>query len=80
MSQEPIPEDIEALRGALTGTRPAIVCYVTCWDCMSGKCHQPPAPHSWWDDEDIAHAKATGQAAPTGTCVCPCARVQGGAA
>lgn len=80
MSQNPTPEDAQNLLDALNGQLPAIVCYVTCWDCMSGNCHQPPAPHPWWDDEDVEHAKATGQPAPTGNCVCPCARAQDGAA
>ncbi|MGW4075934.1 hypothetical protein ACWELB_20890 [Streptomyces asiaticus] len=80
MSQTPTPEELETLHDALTGTRPAIVCYATCWFCKFGQCYEPSAPHPWWDSEDVEHAEAVGQPAPAGNCTCPCARPQDGAA
>jgi hypothetical protein len=51
-----------------------IVCYARCWACMFDQHHDPPQPHPWAGDEDIEHARATGQPEPTGNCACPCAR------
>ena len=53
-----------------------IVCYSRCWSCMCGQCYDPPQVHPWWDEDDVQHAKATGQPAPEGVCACPCARPQ----
>ncbi len=52
----------------------ALVCYAKCWPCQFGECVDPPAWHSWADEEDIAHAVATGQPDPMASrCGCPCA-------
>lgn len=52
----------------------AIVCYAQCEACQFGYCYDPPQAHGWAGPEDIEHARVTGQAEPTGTCACPCAR------
>ena len=31
-----------------------VVCYAKCWRCQFGQC--TTEPHTWMDDEDIAHA------------------------
>ena len=51
-----------------------IACYSTCWECKFDQHCEPPAPHPWWDSEDVEHAKATGRPAPTGNCACHCAK------
>lgn len=68
------PDDAQRLLAALQGETPAIVCWSRCWTCMFDQHYDPPTPHSWADDEDIAHAKATGQPEPTGNCACRCAQ------
>ncbi|WP_280357118.1 hypothetical protein [Nocardia otitidiscaviarum] len=53
----------------------AIVCYAKCWPCQFGEHQNPPRWHTWADDDDIAHAKATGQPDPTTSrCGCHCAQ------
>lgn len=51
-----------------------IVCYARCWACMMGEHYDPPREHGWADDEDIDHARETGQDPPTGSCACECAK------
>jgi hypothetical protein len=78
MSDKPgSQEAAEALAAALRGEAPAIVCYAKCGPCMYGCHYDEPTPHPWAGDEDIEHARATGQPEPTGICGCSCARVQG---
>jgi hypothetical protein len=43
----------------------AIVCYTHCYPCRFDEHHEPPQWHTWADDEDIQHAKATGLPDPT---------------
>jgi hypothetical protein len=48
-----------------------VVCYTKCWSCQFGE--HTKAWHTWADEEDVAHAKATGQADPTQQrCGCYC--------
>jgi len=63
-----VQEVVDALRFG-----PAIVCYTKCWPCQFGQHFDPPEPHTWGDDEDFEHAKATGQPEP-GNCGCWCAK------
>ena len=74
MTDKPTPEEAATLLAALQGQAPAIVCYSRCWPCQFGQHYDPPQPHTWADDEDRAHAKATGQHEPTGNCACHCAK------
>lgn len=67
-------EAAEALATAVQSGAGVTVCYTRCWGCMFGQCYDPPRQHPWWDVEDVAHAKATGQPEPTGTCACQCAK------
>lgn len=46
-----------------------IVCLTRCVPCQFQQ--HPGGPH-WADDEDRAHAAATGQPEPTGQCGCHC--------
>ncbi|MFE9064858.1 hypothetical protein [Streptomyces violaceusniger] len=78
MSQQPTPEELEAIIAAFNGTEPAIICYAKCEPCMFGQHYEPPQAHPWAGPADIAHAAATGQPEPTGNCGCHCA--QAGAA
>lgn len=41
-----------------------------CWPCQTDGCYDTPTLHVWWDADDVEHAAATGQAAPTGWCGC----------
>lgn len=41
-----------------------------CWPCMTDGCYDTPRLHPWADEDDIAHAAATGQEPPTGWCGC----------
>lgn len=42
-----------------------------CWPCQTlGGCYETPTLHPWFDQDDIDHAAATGQATPTGHCGC----------
>lgn len=51
-----------------------IICYSKCWSCKFGDHFEPPEWHSWADEDDIEHAKETGQADPsTSKCACACA-------
>lgn len=43
---------------------------VRCWSCMLNDCYDSPRLHVWWDDEDVEHAKNTGQEPPEGWCGC----------
>lgn len=43
---------------------------VRCWPCMTDGCSDTPTLHVWWDDEDVEHAAATEQPAPSGWCGC----------
>lgn len=70
------PEHREALDAALASGN-YMVCYTQCWACQLGEHLDPPAPHPWWDDEDVEHARATGQKLPDGNCGCYCARGAG---
>lgn len=40
-----------------------IVCYSKCWPCTYAEDYSQhdPMPHTWMDDEDLEHAKATKQ-------------------
>jgi len=52
--------------------------YAKCGGCMCGSHFDPPQRHDWADDEDIAHALATGQPSPVGKrCACDCATEDG---
>lgn len=80
MSQQPTPEERDAIIAALNGLAPAIICYAKCEPCMYGSHYDEPQPHPWAGPEDREHAAATGQPEPTGNCACDCARTQDGAA
>jgi hypothetical protein len=58
----------------------AIITYVRCEPCMYGS-HQPNGEwHTWAGQEDIDHAKATGQDVPAilkVRCACDCVGVNG---
>jgi hypothetical protein len=41
-----------------------------CWPCQTMGCYDEPTLHVWWDQDDVKHAAATGQSAPTGWCGC----------
>lgn len=41
-----------------------------CWPCMTDSCYESPTLHVWAGADDIDHASATGQDAPTGWCGC----------
>lgn len=41
-----------------------------CWACMTDGCYREPTRHPWWDQDDVDHARATGQPDPTGECGC----------
>lgn len=41
-----------------------------CWPCMTGQCYDKPTRHPWWDSDDVEHAEATKQPAPSGDCGC----------
>lgn len=48
-----------------------IIHYVACWNCLLDMC--PGGPHDWADQDDIDHARSTGQPDPTGQpCRCVC--------
>lgn len=66
-------EVAEAVASALTSGY-AIVCWTKCWACQFDEHQDPPFPHTWGDEEDFAHAKATGQPEP-GNCACWCAKL-----
>lgn len=52
----------------------ALVCLTRCEPCQFGWCPRPRHWHSWAGDEDIEHAKTTGQPDPrTSICGCSCA-------
>ena len=70
----PTPAEAAKAVGEAVATGRVIVCYSTCWACKFDQHHEPPAPHPWWDSEDVEHAKATGQTEPTGNCACHCGR------
>jgi hypothetical protein len=58
-----------------------IICYTRCWSCQYGEHYAPPQWHTWADQEDVDHAKATGQSDPSESrCGCPCADVPDSAA
>ncbi|MER6778434.1 MULTISPECIES: hypothetical protein [unclassified Streptomyces] len=76
MSQQPAPEELQALAEALQGQRPAIICYAKCDACMCGYHYDEPTPHPWAGPDDIRHAAETGQPEPTGNCGCSCARAE----
>jgi hypothetical protein len=46
-----------------TETSLITVCYAKCWPCTFAEddSQHLPEPHTWMDDEDFDHAKATGQ-------------------
>lgn len=49
----------------------AIVCHTRCYPCMFGQ-HEG-GEHTWADQDDIKHAKSTGQPDPSkSVCGCPC--------
>ncbi|MFD5509145.1 hypothetical protein ACFWIB_15390 [Streptomyces sp. NPDC127051] len=76
MSQQPTPEELQALAEALQGQRPAIICYAKCEPCQWGQHYDEPTPHPWAGPDDIEHAAATGQPEPTENCGCSCARAE----
>ena len=67
----------QQLLAALEGQAPTSVCYSRCWSCQFDQHYDPPQLHPWWDDEDVEHARATGQPEPTGNCACRCAQAEG---
>lgn len=75
MVTEPVIQQQKVLDAIARGD--AIVCLTKCWDCSLDQWHQvPPKWHTWADNEDIEHAKNTGQPDPsTSRCGCPCADV-----
>lgn len=61
-------------RGACEVGPGYVICYATCWACKFDQCYDPPTWHTWADDEDIEHARKTGQPDPSDTrCACRCA-------
>lgn len=51
-----------------------IVCLAKCWPCQFGEHEQPPRWHTWADQDDVVHARATGSPDPsTSRCGCSCA-------
>lgn len=73
LAPPPAPEVPTDMTGAAV-----IVCYSRCWACQFGDHYDPPTPHPWWDEDDVAHAAETGQEPPTGNCGCSCGRQQPG--
>lgn len=70
-----IPDDVrQQLLAALEGRASAIICATKCEPCMFGQHYSPFGEHPWAGPEDVAHAAATGQPEPTGTCGCYCAK------
>lgn len=63
---------LDEVNAAITSGN-AIVCYAKCWPCTANGHYDPPQHHVWADDEDIEHARKTGQPEPTGRCGCWCA-------
>jgi hypothetical protein len=56
--------------------QPAIVCYAKCWPCNLDNHYEQPQWHAWADDEDMEHARETGQGDISGQrCGCYCAVV-----
>lgn len=52
--------------------------YSCCWGCQVGQCYEDVTPHTWMDEDDIEHAKATNQEVPDDLvtdrpCACWCA-------
>lgn len=69
--EKPTAEQIDAA----VASGAVIVCYAKCVACQFGSHFDPPKWHTWADDEDIEHAKNTGQEDPsTSRCGCPCAK------
>lgn len=54
----------------MTNDPGVIICLTQCWPCMTDSCYETPRLHPWADQDDIDHAAATGQPAPTGWCGC----------
>jgi len=73
MSEPSMREEIAA---ALKAGQ-AIVCYTQCWPCQFGEHYKPKKWHTWADEDDVEHAKATGQPDPRfSRCGCYCADVE----
>lgn len=72
---EMTPERKQELAAAISSGN-AIVCMTKCWWCMFDSHFDPPKWHTWADDEDIEHARDTGQPDPRASrCGCYCANV-----
>jgi len=71
MSDQPITNPEFA--SAYIADGQATVHYARCWPCQSNGHFDPPQAHRWADEEDIEHARNTGQPEPTGRCGCWCA-------
>lgn len=68
-----IAELLEALSKRPGSVGSIMVCYSKCEPCKWGE--HSGRRHTWADEEDIAHARATGQADPsTSICGCYCQR------
>lgn len=73
MSDKLTTEEAAAITAAIR-SGDVIVCLTRCGSCMFGYCYDEPTWHSWAGPEDVAHAKATGQADPSDRrCGCDCA-------
>lgn len=52
----------------------AIVCYAKCWPCQFGDHFDTQTWHTWADEDDVQHARDTGQTDPSESrCGCHCA-------
>jgi hypothetical protein len=55
---------------AVTLPTDAIICLAECWACLCRQHYDEPVLHIWWDEDDVEHARNTGQEPPTGWCGC----------
>lgn len=44
--------------------------FTRCQSCIAGGHYDERTGHPWWDDDDVSHARATGQPDPDGLCAC----------
>lgn len=76
MTDDSPRDDLAAAFGKAVNDGTVVVCLTKCWSCMFGEHHEPPKWHTWADDEDIEHARQTGQPDPRSSrCGCSCAVV-----
>lgn len=72
MSEQPITDPDLASAYVVAG-EVQHVHYERCFPCQTDGHFDPPQAHRWADEEDIEHARKTGQPEPTGRCGCWCA-------